>query len=154
MIPFVERIRRIKAAGLKTDRLDARMDAFDRTLPDLATRVALIELFVSRSQNNFGTGMLFFVMYDIEDHKVRHQVAKYLQRQGCERVQKSIFVGNTDHQVYREIADTLKEINTMYENGDSIMVLPVTRESMTQLNVIGKNLNYEMTINPPHVLIL
>jgi CRISPR-associated endonuclease Cas2 len=97
--------------------------------------------------------MLFFVMYDIEDHKVRHHVAKYLKKQGCTRVQKSIFLGNASMKLYREIGDTLREVNSLYTNGDSIMVLPVTKESMVQLSVIGKDLDYNMVVSPPNVLI-
>jgi len=155
-VSFAERIRRIKAAGLQTERLQGTMDGSERLLPDLAVRVALIEAFAGggKTLNIQSAGMLFFIMYDIEDHKIRRHLAKYLQKQGCERMQKSVFLGNTSHQTYREMAETLREINSMYHNGDSIMILPITKESMTQLNVIGKNLSYEMHISPPHVLII
>jgi hypothetical protein len=42
----------------------------------------------------------------------------------------------------------------LYQNGDSILILPITRESMIQLNVIGKDLDYKMAVSPPRVLII
>jgi CRISPR-associated endonuclease Cas2 len=138
--------------GMETNfgRDRAKFDAIE----DLDKRVVLIERHLNQyiRKPNADT-MLFFVMYDIEDHKVRHHVAKYLKKQGCTRVQKSIFLGNAPMKLYREIGDTLREVNSLYTNGDSIMVLPVTKESMVQLSVIGKDLDYNMVVSPPNVLI-
>jgi CRISPR-associated endonuclease Cas2 len=125
-------------------------------IEDLDKRIVLIQEHLSRyihKSSNANT-MLFFVMYDIEDHKVRLHVAKYLKKQGCTRIQKSIFLGSGTVKLYREIADTLREVNALYTNGDSILVLPVTKESMVQLNVIGKDLDYKMVVEPPNVLII
>lgn len=139
--------------GLETNfgRDSARFDDIE----DLDKRVAAIELHLNQyiHKSNVDT-MLFFVMYDIEDHKVRLHVAKYLKKQGCTRMQKSVFIGNAPMKVYREIADTLREVNALYTNGDSIMVLPVTKESMVQVNIIGKDLDYKMVVSPPNVLII
>lgn len=153
-ISFPERLRRLREAGLRTNRLQGYLPERQRELPDLEARVRAIEHFLRHPNENNGNAMLFFVMYDIEDHKVRRHLAKYLIKNGCMRMQKSVFVGNTEHKRYREIAQTLEEVNSMYENGDSILILPVTRESMVQLNVIGKDLNYKMVTTPPNVLII
>jgi CRISPR-associated endonuclease Cas2 len=139
--------------GMETNfgRDRARFDDIE----DLDKRVTLIERHLNQyiCKPNADT-MLFFVMYDIEDNKVRLHVAKYLKKQGCTRVQKSIFLGNVSMKMYREIGDTLREVNALYTNGDSIMVLPVTKESMVQLRVIGKDLDYNMVVSPPNVLII
>jgi len=153
-ITFPERLRRIRESGLQTAGAQAYMRESDRLLPDLAERVRLIENFVRRQAENNQNGMLFFVMYDIEDHKVRRHLAKYLIKNGCMRMQKSVFIGNTAAKRYREIAETLEEVNSMYKNDDSILILPVTKESMVQLNVIGKDLNYKMVTTPPNILII
>jgi CRISPR-associated protein Cas2 len=148
-----ELLRKKKQNGMETNFGKDRAKFDD--IEDLDKRVAVIERHLNQyiRKSNVDT-MLFFVMYDIEDHKVRFHVAKYLKKQGCTRVQKSIFLGNAPMKVYREIADTLREVNALYDNGDSIMVLPVTKESMVQLNVIGKDLDYKMVVSPPNVLII
>ena len=61
-------------------------------LLDINERVSCI-LGIANS-NRKSTNMLFFVMYDIESNKVRNYVVKYLERKGCTRVQKSIFLAN------------------------------------------------------------
>lgn len=153
-ISFPERLKRLQTAGLQTSLLKGRLSEAARTLGPLEARVRRIEEFVSAWQDIKGKNMLFFVMYDIEDHKIRRHVAKYLLRSGCMRLQKSVFLGNNAHAVYKEMSETLREINSMYQNNDSIVILPVTRESITQLKVIGKDLEYKMVVQPPNVLII
>jgi CRISPR-associated protein Cas2 len=153
-ISFPERMRRIREAGLGTRHWQGAMSDADRLLPDLAERVRRIQAFLTPVSGQTSPGMLFFVMYDIEDHKIRRHIAKYLLRQGCMRMQKSVFIGNVPHKKYREIADTLEEVNSMYANGDSLLVLPITQETIAQLQVIGKDLNYKMVTSPPNVLII
>src|SRR5690606_29066437 len=64
----------------------------------------------------------FFILYDISQNKVRNLVAKYLIRNGCVRVQKSVFYGYLKRKQYEEIKTAIIEINQMYENHDSIFV--------------------------------
>jgi CRISPR-associated protein Cas2 len=153
-ISFPERLKRLAKAGLQTTQLRGRMRSEDRTLGTLEARVNRIQEFVKNWQDPKNKGMLYFVMYDIEDHRIRRNIAKYLIREGCTRIQKSVFMGNNSHAKYREMADTLEEINQMYQNSDSIVILPVTRESITQLEVVGKDLQYKMVVQPPNVLII
>jgi CRISPR-associated protein Cas2 len=149
---LVELLRRIKKSGLETQLLKEHR-RFDG-ITSMEERMRAIEAHLRCYVAQKSIGMLFFVMYDIEDNKVRNHVAKYLIREGCTRVQKSIFLGNATIKRYHAIADTLREINEMYQNGDSIMVLPVTKDNMTQLSVIGKDLDYKMVVSPPNVLII
>ena len=153
-LSFPERLRRLRASGLSTAHFRGAMSDRDRTLPDIRERVRLIIEFLTVGTDTNTQGMLFFVMYDIEDHKIRRHISKYLIRGGCLRIQKSVFIGQASHKQYREIADTLEEVNSMYSNGDSILVLPITRETVAQLQVIGKDLNYKMVTSPPNVLII
>lgn len=148
-----ELLRKVRRAGLNTTVLHKERRNFE-DIASLPERVRAIEVHLRKYIEQKATGMLFFVMYDIEDNKVRTHVAKYLKKQGCTRVQKSIFLGNANIKQFNEIADTLREVNEMYQNGDSILVLPVTKDNMTQLNVIGKDLDYRMTVSPPNVLII
>jgi CRISPR-associated protein Cas2 len=87
--------------------------------------------------------MYCFIMYDIEDNKVRRLVAKYLEKKGCMRVQKSIFFAKLHRNKYREVTQTLKEIQEAYLNNDSILALPVGEDMLNSLLIIGKELTYE-----------
>ena len=49
------------------------------------------------------TSMTYFIMYDIENDKVRHLVHKFLIKKGCTRIQRSIFIADTAYEVYDEI---------------------------------------------------
>lgn len=89
--------------------------------------------------------MYCFIMYDIEDNKVRRLVAKYLEKKGCLRVQKSIFFAKLHRNNYREITQTLREIQDAYLNNDSILALPVGEDMLNSLLVIGKELTYEFS---------
>lgn len=92
---------------------------------------------------------LALIMYDIEDHKVRRYVAKYLERMGYVRIQKSIFFGNIQRKLHQRVHKVLKEVNQSYENGDSLLFLPVGTDQITNLKMVGKNINFEIVVSPP-----
>lgn len=85
--------------------------------------------------------MLFFVMYDIESDKVRTLVSKYLQKQGCTRVQNSIFLADLPIDVYEKIREDLKEVQACYDNHDSILVVPMDVDNLKSMSIIGKSLD-------------
>ncbi len=88
--------------------------------------------------------MLFFVMYDIENDKVRRLVVRYLQKLGCTRIQKSIFLAEGPVAVYNRIKDELSEVQTVYENQDSIIVLPITTDYLRMMKIIGREVNLDI----------
>ena len=98
--------------------------------------------------------MLFLVMYDIENNKIRTHIAKYLIREGCMRIQKSVYLAKGTAAQMRRITDTLREVNEAYENHDSIFVLPVPQEKFNNMKVIGKNITFEVVTRPKRVLII
>jgi len=85
-------------------------------------------------------------MYDIEDHRIRRHIARFLLKKGCMRVQKSVFVGRLERKTVREMQEILKEIQAMYENNDSIFFLPAGEENISGMRVIGKNVDFEFAI--------
>lgn len=103
----------------------------------------------SRSKSNT---MLYMIMYDIENNKVRTHVAKYLIKKGCLRIQKSVYLAKSSPSVMKDIHQTLKEINDVYENEDSIFVLPVPEEKFNNIKVIGKNVEFEIVTKPKNIL--
>ena len=88
--------------------------------------------------------MLFFVMYDIESDKVRRHVAKYLERKGCTRVQRSIFLADLDAADYQEIKTDLAEVQSLYDNHDSIIVCPISTDQLRAMRIIGQQIDVDI----------
>ena len=96
--------------------------------------------------------MLFFVMYDIESNKVRRHVVKYLERQGCTRVQKSVFLADLPMEKYERIKSDLTEVQACYENCDSILVVPISTDYLKAMKVIGKTVQTEVILKTSNTL--
>ncbi len=111
----------------------------------------MMEWLIRKSRVKTNT-MLYLVMYDIENNKVRNHIAKYLIRKGCLRIQKSVYLAKSTASVMKEISTTLKEINEIYENEDSILVLPVSEEKFSNIRMIGKNIEFELVTKETKVL--
>lgn len=103
----------------------------------------------SRTKSNT---MLYMIMYDIENNKIRTHIAKYLIKKGCLRIQKSVYLAKSSPSVMKDIHLTLKEINEVYDNEDSIFVLPVPEEKFNNIKVIGKNVEFEIVTKPKNIL--
>ncbi|WP_314666754.1 CRISPR-associated endonuclease Cas2 [Prevotella aurantiaca] len=98
------------------------------------------------------TNMLFFVMYDIESNKVRYHISKYLERKGCVRIQRSIFLADLDKSIYDEIRSDLAEVQSLYDNHDSIIVCPVSTDQLRAMKVIGENIDVDIIIHSRNTL--
>ena len=121
----------------KADELDG--------IEDLTVRVQRV-LDIVRSNRRKPTDMLFFVMYDIESNKVRRAVARYLLRRGCHRVQKSIFMADISAEQCTTIQADLTEVQAMYDNDDSIFIVPMSVELDKTMKIIGKNLDLDLIL--------
>jgi len=108
--------------------------------------------FVITSKDGRQYNMLFFVMYDIESNKVRYNVVKYLERMGCFRIQKSIFLADLSIQKYETIKSDLAEVQSLYENHDSIIVCPVSSDFLQSMKVIGKHINLDVITRSKNTL--
>lgn len=129
--------------GHEVDKLDG--------IPTLEERLAKILGIIEKSDKNRGN-MLFFVMYDIESNKVRYNVTKYLQRKGCTRVQKSIFLANLTSEIYQSIRDDLTEIQSLYDNHDSIIICPVSTDHLKNMKIIGQNIDIDIIMKNKNTL--
>ena len=98
------------------------------------------------------TEMLYFVMYDIENDKVRTQIAKYLEKNGCLRVQKSIFFASTERKVFNQLYADLKAIQEMYNNHDSIFFVPVSTDHIRAMKIIGQNTDFDLIMGNKNTL--
>ncbi len=142
-----QRLKRIKSAGLKP-----KPKGEDIPLAPLKERVQAVFNF-SESTKKRGQ-MLFLVMYDIENDKVRTEIAKYLIRKGCTRIQKSVYMANLDKKTYNEIHQTLKEVQESYDNNDSIILIPVSADLVKAMKIIGKDIDIDMITGNSNVIFL
>ncbi len=131
---------------------DTEVDAMSLADMDLEQKIQYIMGWLARQSRSKSTYMLYMIMYDIENNKIRTHIAKYLIKKGCLRIQKSIYLAKSSPTVMKEITATLKEINEIYENKDSIFVLPVPEEKFNNIKVIGKNVDFEIVTDAKKIL--
>jgi len=162
-LSFVEQMRKIAAARLKPPQGDGadvagRAEATEGSdssdsgeLEGLELRIRRILGMTDRVKKEEGR-MLFFVMYDIEDNKVRGLISKYLIRKGCTRIQRSIFLAETPIETYDAIKSDLAEVQATYENNDSIIILPVTTDYLRMMKVIGQKIEVDVITHTHNTL--
>lgn len=147
---FAEVIRLIKKSGLNESAL-LKVDLTEIPLTELNERIKeVLNIFENKRKTH---EMIFFLMYDIENNKVRNHIAKYLIREGCIRVQKSVFIANKPRTVFDQIHETLREVQDMYDNEDSIFILPVSTDEIHSMKVIGKSVSFDMITEQKNTLI-
>lgn len=148
-----EKIQKIKASGILSNPEEKhKTDPDDQLLPLSGRIEKILGIFQGKPQKS--TTMNYLIMYDIQNNKVRNLVAKYLIKNGCIRVQKSVFLVHSDHKKFDEIRQTLVEINDVYENDDSIILVPLNISDARSMKLIGKNVNIEQIIDPPNTVFL
>lgn len=150
------RIARLLAAGFTTgtgatQNNDEEDDTLD--IKPLPERIQII-LGIIKSNPTKATTMNYLILYDIEKNKVRNLIAKYLLSQGCIRVQKSVFLSHSSHEKFDAIKNTLAEINEIYENKDSIILIPLNVSDARSMKLIGQNVNIEQIIDPPNTVFI
>lgn len=148
---FVEKMQKFIHAGISGSAVPNRIDNDLDNLSSLEERVSKVLGIVNRS-NRSATSMLFFVMYDIESNKVRNQVVKYLQRKGCVRVQKSIFLADLEIAEYNNIRNDLAEVQAAYENKDSILVVPISSDYLRSMKIIGQKVELDVIMHSKNTL--
>lgn len=152
-ISLKEKLERMASAGLTTDISEEKEAETGNinSMDSLPERIRQI-LGIFKSSPAKAVNMNYFIMYDIENNKVRTLIAKYLKEKGCVRVQKSVFLANSHHRHFSEIHNTLAEINSFYENEDSIILVPVNVSDVRSMKLIGKNVQIDTLIDPPNSL--
>lgn len=152
-LSYIDALRRLHAAGMAdAPKVNAPMRSHpDDVLLPLEQRVDKI-LGIVNSKSSKPGYMLFFIMYDITSNKVRRQVVKYLERSGCMRIQKSIFLANLPAEKFREIKENLTEVQALYDNEDSIVVCPIAGEQLKGMKVIGKTIDVDLVTQSRNTL--
>lgn len=144
-------LAKIREAGIsEANVIHTEPSAEDSQLEALDVRLQHILSLTSDAKQS--KGMLFFVMYDIESNKVRNLVAKYLIRQGCFRIQHSIYLAEMDSEKCEEIKTDLSDVQAAYDNHDSILVVPISSEYLRSMRIIGKALDVEVIMHSQNTL--
>ncbi len=141
-LSFAEKLLRIKAAGIHSDTPINQGGEDTDSILSISERIQKILKILQNHPKKRST-MLYFVMYDIENNKVRTQIAKYLIKKGCVRVQKSIYLADTKRIVYEEIYRTLREVQEVYDNKDSIFLIPISTDQLNAMKIIGENIDFD-----------
>ena len=144
---LAEQLARIKKAGIKESKTIPKEDL----LPELNERIQQI-LQIVKSAPIKSTQMTYLIMYDITENKVRTAIAKYLLQHGCIRIQKSVYMAKSENKHFQEIHDTLKEVNSYYNNEDSIILVPINASDVRSMKLIGKNINISTVTDKPNTL--
>ena len=137
-----KKMQKLLSAGLNANKTE-NVDRLEEPIGTLSDRVRQVLGLAEKNRKEKGS-MLFFVMYDIENNKVRRLIVKYLQRKGCYRVQKSIFLAEATYETYNSIKNDLAEVQAAYDNDDSIFVLPVSTDYLQMMKIIGKEVNVDV----------
>jgi len=148
---YIDELKLLTNSGLAGNAPPNEARIVDDTLPSLDDRVKSI-LGLVNQKNRKSTNMLFFVMYDIESNKVRRYVVKYLERKGCYRVQKSIFLADLPVGSFNEIKNDLAEVQSAYDNEDSILVVPISTELLRSMKIIGQNIDIDIITHTRNTL--
>jgi len=96
--------------------------------------------------------MIAWVLYDIEDAKIRNKIAKLCKQAGLYRVQFSVFLGTLDkHQ-----KDTLElQIETLIdEEKDSVYIFPMSKNELQATSLLGKAFDKKMVTDEVKALFL
>ncbi len=150
------KITRMKAAGFRFWEHEIPAEAPenpDDEMKPLAQRIQFI-LKIIQNEPLKATTMNYLILYDIEKDKVRNLIAKYLLSRGCIRIQKSVFLAHSDHKKFDEIQQTLADINDIYQNEDSIILVPLNVSDARSMKLIGQNVNISQIIDPPNTIFI
>ncbi len=149
-LSFVEKMLLFHKAGFSHSGA-SHAKTEDNELLDLPERIQKVLQIVNRTHLT-ATQMLYFIMYDIENNKVRTAISKYLEKNGCLRVQKSIFFAETERTVYNQIYSDLKHIQELYDNHDSIFLVPVSTDQVRSMKIIGQSTDFDLVIGNKNTL--
>ncbi|WP_244834960.1 CRISPR-associated endonuclease Cas2 [Clostridium sp. BJN0001] len=89
--------------------------------------------------------MLYWVMYDISDNKIRNKAVKECKNKGLYRVQKSIFLGELNKNQKDELKikmEMLIDIDT-----DSIYIFPTSKDNIYDTDILGNGFDRELVAN-------
>lgn len=150
-LTFPQVMAKLRRAGMENSPTIGTDPPYLTAIDTIEERVKKL-IGIIKQKERESSNMLFFVMYDIESNKVRHQVAKYLIKRGCFRIQRSIFLADLDPVTYNQIRSDLVEVQACYENEDSILITPISTDTLNSMKIIGKNIDVDVITRTKNTL--
>jgi len=147
-VDFAARVRKARAAGLRYT--PALQGDDSGNMIERAKRV--MDFFAQANADAKTDEVVFWVCYDISNNRIRRYLAKYLRQKGCIRVQRSVFLGRMPRNAFQTLCKSLHEVNEMYENHDSVIVMPVSTDAAAKTRFIGENVSVEWVLAPRRML--
>ena len=144
--------RLVKVAALPSmlfDEIVEQVKDKDDWVPDYET---LFEILHKNFENP--KAMNCFIFYDIEDNKLRVQLAKYFLRKGAQRIQKSVYLANISKKIYEEIFETLVELEPVLGENDSIFMVPIGEYHLAEMRMVGKDVDMSFSRSSQHVIFI
>lgn len=96
--------------------------------------------------------MIAWVLYDIEDDKVRSKVAKFCKQTGLYRVQFSVFLGTLDKNQKDTLQLQIAEI--IDEDKDSVYIFPMSKNELQATVLLGKAFDKKLVTDEVKALFL
>lgn len=121
-------------------------------LPPIEERVKSVGDIFSEMTKKPKSEMVVLITYDITSNKIRKKVSDYLEGIGCERIQKSVFLGQIDKRSFREIQETVYALQQSYDNEDSIVFLPVSESELMGMRMVGKEIDMTFALKRQNTL--
>ncbi|MBP2143364.1 CRISPR-associated protein Cas2 [Methanococcus voltae] len=89
--------------------------------------------------------MILWVIYDIQEDKVRTRIAKSCLNFGLYRVQKSVFLGEVTKNRFEELKLITKDI--IDSETDSVYFLPTSKEFIDKSYLLGQTFDEELVLD-------
>ncbi len=96
--------------------------------------------------------MIVWVLYDIEDDKIRSKIAKFCKQAGLYRVQFSVFLGTIDlnqKNILRLQIEALIDVEK-----DSLYIFPMSKSELQSTALLGKAFDKKMVTDEIKALFL
>ena len=82
--------------------------------------------------------MTWILCYDIEDDKLRQKLARYLEKSGWERLQKSVFAQGLEPKIFNRYFVKVKELTeNKLQPSDKIYVWGLSDSQFSEAAVLG-----------------
>ena len=89
--------------------------------------------------------MLVWVLYDITKNKTRSKIAKHCKNMGLYRVQKSVFLGDTEENLVEELK--IKAEDLIDVDKDSVYIFPMSKTELKKAGLLGQAFDKELVSN-------
>ncbi len=96
--------------------------------------------------------MIIWVLYDIQNNKVRNKIAKICKRYGLYRVQKSVFLGNIEDVQKKSLALEIEEL--IDTENDSVYIFPMNKKELKQTDLLGQAFDKKLITDEVKALFL